>query len=613
MALAAGLSAALAIFIGAGGGTVADAPPPKDAGFRLQRFGSCDQLVSYASEATARLISDSSGLLPSPPLFPRATQFESRRRGGLDYSTTNVQEAGIDEPDLVKTDGRHLFVPMSGRLHAVAVVGRPRLAGTLELGNGIHELLLRGKRLLVLTRSYTRYRPFPGSPRYVLPDEGLSTVLTEVDVASPARMRVLRTLTIEGHYVTARLHAGAVRVIVSSSMPRGLALQFGQVAENRALVRSAPLAHWLPYYELKGGDGSVKRRYLVQCRHVWRPPTFSGLGLLTVLTIDLDRGLEPANTVSLFGDGRIVYASPASLYVAAERWTDRPLTGLARPGRGAKTVIHKFGIASPFRTRYRASGFVPGFLLSQWSLSEHEGVLRVASTDTPIELDARRTASGVSTLAERNGRLVHLARIGGIGRGERLYAVRFIGEVGYVVTFRQVDPLYTLDLSTPERPRLLGELTIPGWSSYLHPVGKNLLLGIGQDTDPREGRSLQLSVFDISNLRRPARLHHRVVGPGQAFAEDDHHAFLYWPPSRLAVIPAYLAGGQRSFAGALGVRLGRRSGIDEVGKITHPGANAVLRTVVVGDSLYTVSDGGVDERGLRSFGRRGWVAFPRTS
>ena len=598
--------AALVISMGSGRSSAAE---DASKAFRLQLFDSCGQLVDYAREQTARVVRDHG--LPHALLFPRATQFQ-RPLQRTDYSTTNVQEEGIDEPDVVKTNGRHLFAVDHSKLHAVTVRGRPRVVDTLDVGGGRNQLLLRRNRLLVLSHLSVPYRWRTGTPRYVPPYEQLRTVLTEVDVSDPERLRVASTLTIEGHYLTARLHDGVARVIVLSSVPRGLQFRYGDLEGNRAVVRQAPLQNWLPRYELKRGrNGEARRRYLVQCRHVWRPQSFSGLGLLTVMTIDLDAGLEPVDTVSLVSDGEVAYASPTALYVTSERWEDRPETSLSPMPDGVKTAIHKFGIARPSLTRYRASGFVPGLLLSQWSLSEHDDVLRVASTDTPVELDANETVSGVSTLEERDGRLVQLARVGGLGRGERIFAVRFIGEVGYVVTFRRVDPLYTLDLSNAREPRVLGELKIPGWSSYLHPVGEDLILGVGQDADERGfQRGLQLSLFDVSNLRRPQRLHQRFVGRGYSRAEFDHHAFLYWPPQRLAVLPIHASTVSGWFAGALGVRVGRGIGIEEVGRSAHPDAYSVSRAVVVGDSLYTVSDAGVEERDLRDFKRLGWAEFP---
>ena len=255
---------------------------------------------------------------------------------------------------------------------------------------------------------------------------------------------------------------------------------------NRAVVASSRVGSWLPSYRIKRPGAKAPRKHaLVQCRNVRRPVGFSGLGMLTVLTVDLAKGLEPVDSVAVMTDGRIVYASPESLYVATERWADRPTP--ERPTQeksGVSTAIHKFDISSPMKTQYRGSGEVSGYLLSQWSLSEYRGVLRVVSTESPAWWGAGgETESFLTTLRQRDGGLVQAGRIGGLGKGERVYAVRFVGDVGYVVTFRQIDPLYTLDLADPEQPRVLGELKIPGYSAYLHPIGEDLLLGIGQDAE----------------------------------------------------------------------------------------------------------------------------------
>jgi uncharacterized secreted protein with C-terminal beta-propeller domain len=332
--------------------------------------------------------------------------------------------------------------------------------------------------------------------------------------------------------------------------------------------------------------------------------------MLTVLTVDLAKGLEPVDSVALMTDARIVYASPESLYVATERWADRPDPDKPTAEQtGVSTAIHKFDISNPVRTPYRGSGRVTGFLLSQWSLSEHRGVLRVVSTETPAWWGrGDESESFLTTLRQREGALVQAGRIGGLGKGERVYSVRFVGDIGFVVTFRQIDPLYTLDLADAERPRVLGELKISGYSAYLHPVGEDLLLGIGQDAT-EEGRPLgtQVSLFDVSDLRRPTRLHRAALGPGWSEAESDHHAFLHWPRTGLVVIPF----GQR----AVGFRVGRSRGIDELGRIEHgqgrlAGQPGIRRSSVVGDSVLTVSDAGVKSSSLATLAEQGWAAFP---
>ena len=345
---------------------------------------------------------------------------------------------------------------------------------------------------------------------------------------------------------------------------------------------------------MRGRNGvATARGALVDCRSVRRPLRFSGLGLVSVVTVDLERGLDPIDTDAILSDGRTVYASPTSLYVATERWDARP--DGSRPLPETSTAIHRFDIASPTQTHYRGSGTVAGVLLNQWSLSERDGVLRVASTEQPLWWGGPRTESetAVTTLGARGGALVQLGRVGGLGKGERVYAVRFVGDIGYVVTFRQIDPLYTLDLSAPSRPVVRGELKIRGYSAYLHPVGDDLLLGIGQDaTDEGQVLGAQASLFDVSDLRRPRRLDAFSLGKAWSEAEHDHRAFLWWPRTRLAAIPVGAAG-EGAFSGLLGLRVGR-TGITETGRVSHPGQETggagIRRSVVVGETLYTVSE-----------------------
>jgi uncharacterized secreted protein with C-terminal beta-propeller domain len=177
-----------------------------------------------------------------------------------------------------------------------------------------------------------------------------------------------------------------------------------------------------------------------------------------------------------------------------------------------------------------------------------------------------------------------------------------------VVTFKQIDPLFTLDLANPEKPRVLGELKIPGYSAYLHPVGEDLLLGIGQHVN-EEGRpqGTQLSLFDVSDLRKPTRLHSQPLGPGWSEAESDHHAFLFWPKTGLVVIPFE----QR----AVGYRVSRARGISSVGTIDHEAGKlaftpGIRRSLVVRNAVLTVSDAGVKSSSLATLAELGWAAFP---
>ena len=597
---AAALALALALCLPA----AAPAATPKSW---PRAFRSCDALLSHARTQALRVVEP--GGMPVRPQPGVAFPFEGPREdaagaptaapaAGADappeHSTTNVQEAGVDEPDLAKTDGRFVYALAGGTLRIVDVRGaEPKVVGTMKLGGYSHEMLLVGERVVLFsTPQYTVAQPLiadiGGEP---------GTVITEVDVSDRTRPRVVRELEVEGSYVSARVRGATARVVIGS-YPRPIPAEAGDapvLERRRAAIRRARLKAFIPRYTLKRGARSV-RRSLVGCRATRKPAVFSGLGMLTVLTLDLSKGIEPVDSDGLLTDARTVYASQGSLYVASERWVDpTPESGESAPG-GRGTTIHRFDVRDSDHTTFRASGTVRGYMLNQWALSEHRGVLRVATTEEPLwwEGGAQRAGeSYVTTLAEDGGALRQRGQVGGLGRGERIYAVRFIEDQGYVVTFRQVDPLYVVDLSDPAKPSVAGELKVLGYSAYLHPVGRDLLLGVGQDaTEEGRTRGTQLSLFDVSDPAAPRRTHQRTLGQGGSEAEYDHHAFLWWPARSLAVIPIQTHG-EDPFVGAVGFDVRGGTGIAEVGRVTHPGPASVRRSLVVGDRLFTVSDAGI--------------------
>ena len=611
MALRSLVTAVLTALLAVGANAAATVRPNKA---HLVAFRSCPDLLGYVRDQSARFVTPYGlGQQIGIAVAPRAAPNQAAPQQGVDYSGTNVQEAGVDEPDVAKTNGATLFTAENGMLQSTAVgTGRPRLLDTLKLDNGwSHELLLSGSHLLVLTRGGYWVDPLPAQARMmIVPPQPASSTLTEVDVSDPAHLKVIQTLTLDGGYVDARMIGSAVRVVSSTALPGPLpyanASDPDALAKNQNVVASSKLSSWLPTYKL--GKGAAHP--LVQCRAVRRPPTFAGLGMLTVTTIDLAKGLAPVDSTGIMTDARIVYASPKSLYVATEPWAARPLSATpTKAAVGVTTEIHDFSIADPAKTTYVGSGTVPGYLLSQWSLSESAGVLRVVSTDTPAWWGTGPASqSYLTTLRPQNGNLSQLGQVGGLGKGDRVYAVRMIGDLGYVVTFRQVDPLYTLDLHDAAQPRVLGQLELPGYSAYLHPISSSLLLGIGQNVDPQsnEPSGTQVSLFDVSNPAHPSRIAHATLGQGWSAAESDHHAFLYWPATSLVVVPF----GQQAVAMHVS-----RAGINELGRIVHTRARQsqlpqIDRSVVVGDSLLTVSSAGVAANGLTSLSDLGWAPFP---
>ncbi|HCT77700.1 MAG TPA: benzoate transporter, partial [Micromonosporaceae bacterium] len=231
------------------------------------------------------------------------------------------------------------------------------------------------------------------------------------------------------------------------------------------------------------------------------PDTFSGSSLVTLLSFDLGKGsLGEGDPTALFADGDTVYGSGPNLYIAHDqRW---------RGWRGPEvwggdvtlkdvTEVFQFDVTAP-KPAYVAGGSFPGWLLNQYSLSEHDGVLRAATTNTAPWQSPEKSSSTVYALRRDGGTLKQIGSVGGLGKGERIYAVRFVGPVGFVVTYRQVDPLYTINLCDPRNPKIVGELKIPGYSAYLHPVSSSRLIGVGQDaTEQGRVTGTQISLFDV--------------------------------------------------------------------------------------------------------------------
>jgi uncharacterized secreted protein with C-terminal beta-propeller domain len=414
-------------------------------------------------------------------------------------------------------------------------------------------------------------------------------------------------MTLDGAYVDARLTGATARVVVSTT----------PAAPGAEPLAHAPLRTFVPATTIKSRiTGRTYRRGVVPCGDVRRPDAFSGLGLLTVLTVDLDHGLMNVDRDAVLAGAQTVYASDKGLYVASQRYVPGLENTADVPGR-MRTEIHRFDASQPGTTTYAGSGTVPGFVVNAYAMSEVDGALRVASTDEPAWLPEggppEPAQSYVTVLAAQGGALGQVGQVGGLGKGQRIYGVRFVGTTGYVVTFRRIDPLYTLDLAKPDAPRVVGELEIPGYSAYLHPIADGLLLGVGQEaSDSGLSQGTQVSLFDVSDLAHPKRIQHTVFGNGSSDAEFDPHAFLWWAPTRTMVLPLATSTPDGSgFRGAVGLHVAADA-LAEYGRVTHGTGDAaapIARSMVIGDRLYTLSYSGLQANRLDTLAPVGFAGF----
>jgi len=645
------LGAAVAATLAATAGCVADkdivdTEPPPGPGvpfgqFRLVAFDTCEEAEASLRAAARRYVGPwgfgQAAPLPAMPIedagaardvagaramaAPEAADTATPRSSG-----TNTHEVGADEPDLVKTDGSRIVTVHQGVLRVVDA-RRGVQTGSLDLGGEGYwefaDLLLYGDHALVLAQGDAHdIRIAPREPVVDLPAPRLGRPrLVLVDLSGEPR--VLSEYAIDGALVDARLTGPAARVVVRS-FPR---LEFPDLGPdatdeqrleaNRRAVDEADLSDWLPRYRVTTGDRVSEGQ--VDCAAVHRPPTYTGASMLTLLTFDLTAAeLGDGDPVSVVADGDTVYGTGESLYVTSDRrWWLSPTEEIDdRPEVDDRTEVYKFDLSQAGPPRYVASGTVDGWLVNQYAMSEWDGHLRVATTAGQAWGDGRSsTESSVTVLAQQGDRLVPVGSVGGLGRGEQIYSVRFAGPIAYVVTFRQTDPLYTLDLSDPTAPAVRGELKITGYSSYLHPIGDDRLIGVGQEADT-DGRVLgaQVSLFDVSDLTDPVRLAQHHVRAGYSEVEYDPHAFLWWPAERLLVLPLTSYDGVGQEAGALVLRVDDRA-FTELALVTHPtsdewgGSPPIRRSLVVGDVLWTVSGAGLQANDLSTLDQIAWLPF----
>lgn len=610
---------------------------------QLHKFGSCQDLQDHLQReaiSTAEIITSSGsnyepfGFVGSSFTSESPSSSSNSSYSTLTVSTTNNQEAGVHEADLFQVDDTHAFALSgdriviiealaSGTAAAAFSIDGAQIVATIDVEGTPLEMFLVGNRLVVLSRvthNQAVYAYGAGAP-----DREASAALVKAlvyDVSNRSNPSLVREVLTEGEYMAARRVNNQV-YLVSRAMLGGPEPDDTVAMSNWAnTIERATLDEWMPYHFNTVYDTDMPTRSFERsdCGNAWGSTNQSGDDVLGIFSFDISNDTSEVRTTTIVGDGSIVYASAESVVVALTNYSEATYADSSTE-EVASTFLHRFELNGDSQATYQASGVVHGWILNQFSLSEYQGYLRIATQRYPdddwanesmiftIRVDQTATAVPMMTTAATES--VEYLEVAGelleIAWGEDLYAARFNDEIGYLVTFQATDPLWIVDLSNPAEPRMRGDLQVPGFSTYLHPIAGDRLLAIGQNQDGvgLEPYGIKLSLFDVSNLDWPDVIDERSEGGVGSDSEalTEHRAFRYLESERILAVPMV----HRNAQGLFLYRVSD-SGFDALGAIDHDAmvsgtiaSTDIRRSYQIGDYLYAYSEAAVSITDLSSF------------
>ncbi|MGD9159986.1 MAG: beta-propeller domain-containing protein [Desulfobacteraceae bacterium] len=561
------------------------------------------------------------------------------------YSQTNIQEIDVDEADKVKTDGVYLYIAGKNAVHIVNAVPADSMdiLGTITVNGAVDSLYLNNNTLVILYQfsegsslTWTAASPCLGfGISYCAPVQAQLGVMM-IDVSDPSSPGWIREWAFDGWMVSSRLTDGKLHIVQKffPDLPP-LQLTYGGTEEGRAeaiaanelALEAVTIDELIPYYDVIDEQGNtVSRAPLTTLEDFYYPDDSNGGSIVSIVTIDLFNPSAGFQSTGLIADAHTVYASTEALYVVSSQWNHES-KALGETKEYFRTDLYKFSLTDT-KVTLEGTGSVRGKILNQFSLSEYDNVLRIATASmTTIEgVWGVTNENNIYCLKSGNFSLDIIGSLEGIAPGEDIYAARFIGDRGFLVTFVKVDPLFTIDLSDPTNPVVAGELHVPGYSDYIHPFGDDHLITIGKDT-VLDGygtswyQGLQLSIFDISDFAYPQLLHKELIGDRGTNSEalDNHKAFTFRAENGLLAIPVRLyehqgqpnfpySYGELTFDGLYVYRITIEEGFEYLGRIStndNPNItynNLGLRGVFIEEDVYAVNEEAVRSSNIDDVG-----------
>lgn len=582
---------------------------------------------------------------------PESADDGGGRVEGEDFSGTNNQEDGVDEADLIKTDGYNIYALNGNRLHifGVPTFGALVPVSTTQLEGHPREMLIDkdANRAVVFSlidvsrlpdahplRAVTGYTAStedggPGGWWWRVPQVSKITVLDTSDKAGP---RLLREVYSEGQYRTARKIGSEIRVASYAALDRREMWDWYSIydrtkskSRTKAIVskriRRLGLADFVPQIYVRTPDGQLTSNSLTEasCRAFYRPTDSHARGVASLLSFDLLGGQVAWDADHVVANDPVFYASRDAIVLAETAHSSWWYSWFPRDPD--QLNVHAFDISQPGKSVYVASGRVEGRLTDQFAIDEQDGAIRLATTtgldrwwwgrgDAGDDDDRPGPESHVWVLERQGDALAQVGHLGGIAPGEQIMSARFLPDTAYLVTFERIDPLFTIDLRDRTRPVIAGELKIPGFSTYLHPLadGKLLSIGVGGDDQGANWRTT-VSMFDVSNLALPSQQSVLPLeadsGWGWSEALYEHKAFQYFAPKGLLAVPQsnyeYNGYSYRYLSKLELISVDAATGLARHGTIDHTSFFSadqsyywrnldIRRSIFMGDFIYAFSD-----------------------
>ncbi len=564
-----------------------------------------------------------------------------------DYSRTNLQVAGVDEADTVKTDGNYIYKVNGQEVQIIKAVpaGKMELVGTISYAEGQmspRELYVSGNTLAVVggasfgdvvIMQERSIMPYIYPPPYIQE----SSKVMVYDITNRSKPVVKRSFETEGYYLSSRRIGNSLYLLANRNML--LYRPLGEVKDEELV----------PAYRDSAAGGKVQALDLGK---VWCLPNFSQPSYLVVAGINLADHSQVADLNAYLGSGENVYASTGKLYATMTDYNyPAVLPDNKVPENVVNTKIFRFALKNG-KVTYEATGQVPGTILNQFSMDEYRGNFRIATTTGNMWESGEGTSK--NNLYILDDKLLVKGSVTGMAPGERIYSVRFMGERAYVVTFKDVDPLFVLDLKNPSQPKILGALKIPGYSDYLHPYDATHLIGFGKDTISKavkdsQGRvvdtrayyaGMKMALFDVTDPTNPKEVAVVKIGDRGTDSEllHNHKALLFSREKGLIAFPVTVATvkdssyssdfpeyGEFTFQGAYVYNIDLNKGFTMQGKISHLAPEDYLksgyywydsdkniqRILFIGSNLYTLSNTKVQANAMGSLGKVGELSLKK--